>query len=412
MNALRVGMVGSGFIARVHSLAYNSVSRYYWPALPDVLRVRIADVTADLARTGAARLGWEGATSDWREITRSPDVDLVDIVTPNDTHAEIAIDAARHGKDIFCEKPLAPDVASARKMYEAVSEAGIVHQVGFAYRRWPAVQLAKQVTVQGQLGRILHFHGLYFHDYGLDPYLPISWRFEARRAGAGSIGDLGSHVIDIARYLVGEIVRVLARSRTFITRRPLGTAESDSSFRRGAGGAMPEPSGLGLVDVDDATDMLVEFDNGATGVIQTSWMAGGHKNDLGFELFGDRGAVRFSWQHANELSFYSTEDPEEVAGCRNIVIGPIHPGAAPFWPVPGLGMGYSDVFLIAIRDLLEAVAQRRPASPDFLDGLRACEVVDAAVRSAASGGWVDVARSETATTGTKSRPLGFQGSST
>jgi len=405
VRAVRVGMVGSGFIARVHSLAYNSVSRFYWPSLPDVRRVRIADVTMDLARTGAARLGWEEAASDWREITRSPDIDLVDIVTPNDTHAEIAIDAARHGKDIFCEKPLAADAASARKMYEAVSEAGIVHQVGFAYRQWPAVQLAKQIAVQGRLGRILHFRGHYLHDYGLDPYLPMSWRFEARRAGAGSIGDLGSHVIDIARCLAGDIVRVLARSRTLTTRRPLGTAVSDSSFRRGAGGTIPDPSEFGAVDVDDATDMLMEFENGATGVIQTSWMSGGHKNDLGFELSGDRGAVRFSWQHANELSFYSAEDPEDVAGCRTIVIGPMHPEAEPFWPVPGLGMGYGDAFLIAVGGFLEAVSQKRSASPDFLDGLRACEVVDAAVRSAASEGWVDVARSGVMTTGPESRPV-------
>ena len=392
MKVIRVGMVGSGFIACVHSLAYASVSRVYWPSLPDIQRLRIADVTLELARTGASRLGWEEATDDWREITRSHDIDVVDIVTPNHTHPDIAIDAAKHGKHVFCEKPLASNAGLARQMCEVASRAGITHQVGFAYRKWPAVAFAKRLIVEGQIGGILHFRGHYFHDYALDPQLPMSWRFESQKSGAGSIGDLGSHLIDLARYLVGDIVRVLARSRTLITERPLAPVTGDSTFRRVSAAETSESPRVGVVDVDDETDMLVEFENGAVGIIQTSWMAGGHKNDLGFELSGDRGSIKFSWQHANELMVYSARDPENIAGYRTVIIGPMHPGAEQFGPVPGLGMGYGDAFLIAIGEMLGSVSQNRPASPDFLDGLRACEVIEACLRSAALGHWVDVTR--------------------
>ena len=209
-STIRVGLIGSGFIAKFHSLAYNNLSIMYNPSLPRVERTRLFDVTSDLAAAGAVQLGWQESTDDWRNITRADDIDLVDIVAPNYAHAEIAIDAARHGKHIFCEKPLAHDVSSALQMAKAVHQAGCIHQVGFVYRMWPAVAFAKELIDAGKIGRILHFHSRFLHDYGLDPSLPMSWRFESRKAGAGSIGDIGSHAIDIARYLVGDIVRVFA----------------------------------------------------------------------------------------------------------------------------------------------------------------------------------------------------------
>ena len=390
-STIRVGLVGSGFIAKFHSLAYNNLSIMYNTTQPAVKRMRLFDVTSELATAGAAQLGWQDATDDWRNITRADDIDLVDIVAPNYAHAEIAIDAARHGKHIFCEKPLAHDVASARRMVEAVNQSGCIHQVGFVYRMWPAVAFAKELIDTGKIGRILHFHSRFLHDYGLDPSLPMSWRFESQKAGAGSIGDIGSHAIDIARYLVGDIVRVFARSHTFVQKRLIAPPGLSNAFRRGES-EIQDSSEFGTVDVDDATDMLVEFEDGTVGNFETNWAAAGHENELSFEVGGDRGAIKFSWRHANELLVYSADDPENLNGFRTVIIGPMHPEAESFGPVPGLGMGYTDAFYIAIREIVESISSGNAASPNFIDGLRACEVVDAAVRSSVSAEWEEVYR--------------------
>ena len=390
-STIRVGLIGSGFIAKFHSLAYNNLSIMYNPSLPRVERTRLFDVTSDLAAAGAVQLGWQESTDDWRNITRADDIDLVDIVAPNYAHAEIAIDAARHGKHIFCEKPLAHDVSSALQMAKAVHQAGCIHQVGFVYRMWPAVAFAKELIDAGKIGRILHFHSRFLHDYGLDPSLPMSWRFESRKAGAGSIGDIGSHAIDIARYLVGDIVRVFARSHTFIRKRLIPPAGITNTFRRDEG-EIHDLSEYGTVDVDDATDMLVEFEDGTMGNFETNWAAAGHENELSFEVSGERGAIKFSWRHANELLVQLADDPENLNGFRTVIIGPMHPDAESFGPVPGLGMGYTDAFYIAIREIVTSISRAKTAIPNFIDGLRACEVVDAAVRSADSEKWEEVYR--------------------
>ena len=388
-STIRVGLVGSGFVAKFHSLAYNNLSVVYNSALPAVERTRLFDVTPELAAEGAAQFGWQEATDDWRIITRADDIDLVDIVAPNYAHADIATDAARHGKHIFCEKPLAHDVASARQMVEAVHQAGCVHQVGFVYRMWPAVAFAKELIDTGKIGRIIHFHSRFLHDYGLDPSLPMSWRFESGKAGAGSIGDIGSHAIDIGRYLVGDIVRVFARSRTFVQQRLIAPPGLSNAFRRGDS-EIQELSEYGTVDVDDTTDMLVEFEDGTMGNFEANWAAAGHENELSFEVSGERGAIKFSWRHANELLVHSADDPENLNGFRTVIIGPMHPNAESFGPVPGLGMGYTDAFYIAMRQMVESISRGKAASPNFIDGLKACEVVDAAVRSSDSGKWEEV----------------------
>lgn len=358
----------------------------YGPELPKIERVRLFDITRELAETGASRLGWREATDDWREITRASDIDLVDIVTPNYAHAEIAIDAARHGKHIFCEKPLAHDAPSARQMYEAVRQSSGIHQVSFSYRTWPAVGFAKKLIEAGRIGRTLHFHARYLHEFAIDPSVPLSWRFDAEKAGSGSIGDVGSHAIDIARYLVGDIVRVFAQLRTFIKKRPL-PSEPNTPFDPGIGSRGAKPSEYGSVEVDDAAVLVVEFEDGTLGTIETNWMAAGHNNELSFEVSGERGAIQFNWQHPNELLVQSMDDPEDLRGFHTVPIRPTQPEAAAFGPIPGLNMGYRDSFCIAVRKLVESISFNRPASPDFLDGLRACEVIDAAKRSSASGMW-------------------------
>jgi predicted dehydrogenase len=388
-KAIRLGMVGSGYVAKAHTLAYNNVYTLGWPELPRVEKRRIADVSEELAVRGAQRLGWSEGVGDWRRVTRAEDVDLVDIVTPNDTHAEIAIDAAQHGKHLFCEKPLAVDAASALAMVEAAQKAGVVNQVCFTYRSWPGVQLARKLIEDGRIGRVKHFRAYFLQDYALDASMPLVWRLQRSRAGAGKLADGGSHLLDIARYLVGDVDRVFARLKTFITERPAAVDLGEAVFRaddaQSTGQLVP-------VDIEDHADVLLEFDGGAVGVIQTSWVASGHKLDLGFEVGGDRGALRLSWQRSNELEYYSADDDRETQGFRTIVLGPPHPGAAPFWSVAGQQLGMNDAFLIAVGDLVRAVAQERPAKPDFLDGLRACEIVDAALRSAEEERWIAVER--------------------
>lgn len=360
-------------MARTHSLAYGGARLFYGDQFPRIERVRIADVSREAAEAAAARLDWQSATADWRDITRAQDIDLVDIVTPNHLHAEIAIDAARHGKHVLCEKPLAPTPDAALAMYREVRDAGVVNQVGFVFRKWPAMTLARRLVDEGRLGRILRFRAHYFHDYALDPSFEASWRLQRATAGAGSIGDIGSHLIDLARYLVGDVARVLARSRTIYAHRPAAGSTEPMS-----------------IDVDDATDVLFEFVDGASGVIETSWMAAGYKTDLSFEISGDEGAIRFTWCRNGELEFYSHQDGEDRRGFRTIIIGPMHEGAEGFWPVPGQGLGYGDAFTILIGDLLGAIRNGAAVTPSFLDGLRTAAVVEAVLRSVETGSWVDV----------------------
>jgi predicted dehydrogenase len=373
---VRVGMVGSGFMAKTHSLAYAGATMLAGDALPQVSRVRIADVVDALAQSAARSYGWGEATTDWQAITRADDVDLVDVVTPNFAHAEIAIDAARHGKHVLCEKPLATNLEDARAMYRAVRDAGVRSQVGFVFRKWPAMQLAKSLIDAGAIGRPLTLSAHYFHDYALDPAFAISWRLRHETSGGGSVADIGSHVFDLARLLLGEVDRVHCRSRTIVPERP----DPD------AGGA------LAAVDVDDASDVLVDFAGGAAGVIRTNWMAPGYKTDIAFEVQGSAGTVRFSWTRNGELELYDATDAEDQQGFRRIIVGPQHPGAATFWPVAGQGLGYGDAFTILIHDLLEGLGAGTAPTPSFLDGVRAAEIVAAAQSSARSGDWAVVDR--------------------
>jgi predicted dehydrogenase len=379
MGTIRVGAVGGGFMARTYSFALGAVHGLAWPDVPAVEKVRLADVSPELGERAARAWGWGEASRDWREVTRADDVDLVLVLTPNDSHAEISLDAFAHGKHVLCEKPLAHTLEAARAMYRAAAASGRVHQVGFVYRKWPAAAFAKRLIEEGELGEIVHYRGHFLHDYGLDPAMPIGWRLRKAASGGGSGADIGSHVIDMARHLVGEVGGVFARSRTHFARRPLAGRPGES----------------GAVDVDEITDMLVEFEGGVTGTLQTSWLAGGHKMDIGFAVHGTGGSVEYGSERPTEVRLYRTSDPARESGFRAIPIGPAHPGGELFWPVAGMAIGFGEGFVIAVRDLLLSVAADRPATPSFLDGLRAAEVVAAAQRSAEDRCWRAVDRLDT-----------------
>jgi predicted dehydrogenase len=366
-DRVRIGIVGSGYIAVAHSAAYRSVAGTY----PDVPRsvelVAACDTDAERAGGLATAWGWERIESDWRAVTRAPDIDLVDVCVPNVHHAEVACDALAHGKHVVCEKPLAHDWRSAATMVRAAQESGRVAQVCFYYRSWPALSWSRQLLDGGELGRLRHFRGWMLQDYASDPHHDLGWRARPELAGAGALGDLGSHIIDVARYLCGDITRVCATTRTIVDRVP------------------PVPG------LDDLVSMLVEFDGGAGGVLEASWALRGHKCDLGFDLVCERGALRFSWERFNEIQVLTGDVTDPMNGYRSVLIGGGQPDVARFVAVPGQGMGYRDAFTIGIARALQAVAAGTPSvAPAFVDGLAASLVIDAAQRSARAEGWATV----------------------
>jgi len=371
MRELRVALIGAGFMGRAHSLAYAMAPIVYRLPLT-VRRQVVVDVTPELAASAAAALGFAEASTRWEEVVGRADVDVVDIVTPNDAHEPIAIAAAEHGKHVLCEKPLALDAAGAERMARHAERAGVVNMVGYNYRHAPAVAFARQLLEGGRLGAPLHLRATYLQDWGLTS-APFVWRFDRARAGSGAIGDIGSHVIDCAESLIGPISRVTARLATLTPARPL-----------------PDGSGvLATVDVDDVATFLAEFEGGVVGTFVASRHALGRKNQLAFELDCSRGALRFNWDTRDEIEVALADDPESLAGPRRVPLGPRHPD--PWWPIAGMGSGYLETSTIQLREFLEAIAAGRQARPSFRDGARVQRVVDAVIESSTRQAWIEVA---------------------
>jgi predicted dehydrogenase len=383
---LNVGLIGAGFMGKAHSLAYAGMPMFFWPAPALPHRKTVADVTPDLAAEAAIRFGYDQATNDWRSIVDDPDIDVVDIATPNNLHAEIAIAAAAAGKHIICEKPLAPPVAEAQSMYDAVEAAGVVHMVAFNYRRTPAVALAKKYIEEGAIGRILSFRGTYLQDWSADPSSPLSWRFQKAIAGSGALGDIGTHVIDIARYLVGEIEAVNGILKTHVAERPLQAGGID---KLGAAERLSDAP-MGPVDVDDEVLTLVRFTDGASGSIEATRNAYGRNNFLTFEIHGETGSILFNYERRDELEVCFATDPGDRRGFRTVYTGPAHPYGDALWPIPALGIGYGETKIIECYDLMKAIVDGTPATPNFGDGLQIARIAEAIAASAESGAWVDV----------------------
>jgi predicted dehydrogenase len=367
-----IGMVGYAFMGRAHSLAWHAVSRVF--DLP--LQPRLAAICGrDKAATQAAadRLGWAAAETDWRALIARDDVDLIDISAPGDMHAPIAIAALEAGKHVLCEKPLANTLAEAAAMSAAADAAyqgGARAMVGFNYRRVPALALARQLVADGRLGTLRHLRAVYLQDWLADPAAPMTWRMQAERAGSGALGDLGSHVVDLARYLSGdEITGVSALSATFVGTRPWA-----------------DGSGRGTVTVDDAVLFTAKLASGALASFEATRYATGRKNGLRIELNGSAGSLAFDLERLNELEFFSVADPGgDVSGFRRVLVTePTHPYLSAWWP-PGHTLGWEHTFTHQARDLLTAVADGDQPSPSFADGLAVQRVLDAVQRSAANG---------------------------
>lgn len=386
MKKLNVGLIGAGFMGKAHSLAYVAMPMFFWPTPAIPVRKSIVDVNDSIAAEAAQRFGFENSSSDWRSVVEDPEIDIIDIATPNHLHAEIAIAAAAAGKHIISEKPLARNGAEAKTMYDAVKNAGIVHMVAFNYRRTPAVALAKKYIEEGAIGDILNFRGTYLQDWSADPDGPLSWRFQKSIAGSGSLGDIGTHVIDMARYLCGEITQVNTQLKTWVKTRPLQAGGADKLGASTKDSSAPR----GEVDVDDEVLSLLEFQNGAIGSLEATRNAHGRNNFLTFEIHGTAGSIYFNYEHRDQLQVAFADDKADRKGFRTVFTGPAHPYGEGLWPIPALGIGYGETKIIEIHDFVMAIMNGGEVSPNFKDGYQINLIADAMATSAQSRSWAPV----------------------
>jgi predicted dehydrogenase len=382
MKNLNVGMIGAGFMCKAHSLAYAAMPMFFWPAPAIAIRKTVVDVTEELAQTAAAKYGFEKYATDWRTVVEDPEIDVIDIVTPNDTHAEIAIAAAKAGKHIISEKPLARNAEEAKSMLEAVKKYGVKHMVAFNYRRTPAVALAKKYLEEGTLGKVLNFRGTYLQDWSADPNTPLSWRFQKEASGSGTLGDIGTHVIDMARYLVGDIDEVMAIAKTWIPDRPVHTGGTDKL------GTVKGDGPRKAVDVDDEISTLLKFNNGAIGSLEATRNAWGRNNYITFEIHCEKGSLFFNYERRDELQVCFASDEDDRRGWRTINTGPAHPYGQAMWPLPGIGLGYGETKIIELYDFFKSIVEDTEVSPNFEDGYQIARISDAILESAEKSIWV------------------------
>jgi predicted dehydrogenase len=379
---LRVGLVGYAFMGAAHSQAWRTVNRVF--DLPARVRmVAVAGRDRDKVATAAQRLGWSESMTDWRDLIARDDIDLVDICTPGDSHAPVALAALAAGKHVLCEKPLANTVDEAEQMARAATEAaanGVFAMCGYNYRRVPAVALMRQLVADGRLGEIRHVRARYLQDWIVDPMFPLVWRLQRERAGSGALGDIGAHIVDLAQYVTGQhLTGVSALTETFVKQRPLPAESSGLAAAIGADAA------VGPVTVDDAALFLARLSGGAVGTFEATRFATGRKNGLRVEVNGSLGSVAFDLERLNELEFYdATRRPAERGFTRILVTEPEHPYLAAWWP-PGHLIGYEHSFTHQVRDLIVALASGTQPSPSFDEALQVQRVLDAVQRSAESG---------------------------
>ncbi|MEQ4303672.1 Gfo/Idh/MocA family oxidoreductase [Plantactinospora sp. B6F1] len=377
---LRVGMVGYAFMGAAHSQAWRTVNRVF--DLP--VRARMALICGrdeSKVADAADRLGWEGHTTDWRELIARDDIDIVDVCTPGDSHAEITIAALAAGKHVLCEKPLANTVEEARAMVAAAAKAqavGVRAMCGFNYRRVPAVSLMRELVASGRLGVIRHVRAVYLQDWISDPQFPLVWRLQKDKAGSGALGDIGAHIIDLTQFVTGQrIAGVSAITETFVRERPLPASSSGlAASADGAGAA------TGQVTVDDAAIFVARLDGGGLATYEATRFATGRRNGLRVEINGSLGSVAFDLERLNELEFYDATEPGAEQGFRRILVTEgDHPYMAAWWP-PGHIIGYEHSFTHELRDFLAAIATGSDPTPSFAEALQVQLVLDAVARSA------------------------------
>ena len=377
---LNIGLIGYQFMGKAHSNAYRQANHFF--DLPADIKMHTICGRNEAAVTAAAKnLGWKNVETDWRKVIANPEIDVIDISTPGNLHAEIAIEAAKAGKAVWCEKPIGNTLPEAKAMMDAVLKAKVAHAVFHNYRKAPAVALAKRMIEEGKLGTIYHFRAVYLQDWIADPNFPLVWRLQKEVAGSGTHGDINAHIIDLGRHLVGEFDEVCGLLHTFIKQRPLA-GEIDANLGAKASTEMGE------VTVDDAAMFLAKFKNGALGTFEATRFAVGRKNKNSFEINGSKGSIVFNLEKMNELEYYNNDDPGDIQGFRLIqATDGSHPYAGHYWPV-GHIIGYEHTFVNLVADAVTNMVEGKPISPDMVDGYENQRVLDAVERSHESRTWV------------------------
>ncbi len=378
MKTLNVGVIGYGFMGRAHSNAYRRVGNFFNLEYQPVLKAACAR-SEEKVRAFASQWGYESIETDWRKLIARDDIDLIDICTPNNTHLEIATAAAKAGKMILCEKPLAINSVEGRKMVAAVAKAGVPNMVWYNYRRVPAVTLAKQLVDQGRLGRIFHYRAKFLQDWTISPDLPQGgaalWRLDAKAAGSGVTGDLLAHCIDTAIWINGPIDQVSAMTETFIKER-----------KHNLTGKVQK------VGIDDACAFLARFKNGSLATFESTRYARGHKALYTFEINGENASIAWDLHDLHRLQYFDHKDEGIVRGWRSIHVSDgDHPYMGHWW-VPGLQIGYEHSFVHHVADFLQGLAQGKPVSPTFKDALETQLICDAVLKSARTGRWEKIGK--------------------
>jgi len=384
MKEMNVAIIGYKFMGKAHSNAWKNAGNFFDLPIQPVLKVACGRNEAGL-KDFADNWGWEEIETDWKKVVERDDIHIVDISAPPALHYEIAVAAAKAGKHVFCEKPIALTSEEALKMHEATEEAGVVGYLNHNYRRSPAVVLAKQMIDAGKLGKIYHWRGCYLQSWLMDPTFPLTWHLQKDIAGSGANGGINSHSVDLARYLVGEIKSVTAMAKTFVKERPLPEGAAGGTFS--AGGASKE---MGKVTVEDAISMVVEFENGALGSFEATTFAIGRENYNYFEIYGSKGALIWNLERMNELQYFNGEDQGGERGFRTILAtDSSHPYMSHWWP-PAHNIGYEHAFHHAVVDFLNAVDAGGSIAPNFYDGYMGMRVLEAGLKSAETKRQIDL----------------------
>lgn len=359
-------------MGRAHSNGYLRLPHFFDLDGVPVLHSACGRNSEELSNF-SKKYGWQNQVIDWKQLVNNDAIDLVDIVTPNNLHHPIAMEAIAQGKNVLVEKPMAMNIREATEMYEAAESAGIIHMMIFNYRFVPALALAKQLIENGKLGKIHHFNAVYYQDWLVDPKFPMAWRHDVKTTGSGAHGDMNAHIVDLARHLVGEFEAVTGLQEVFIKERPFANKE-----------------GTGKVTADDSTLFMARFQNGAVGSFNATRFANGMKNHMRLEIFGSEGSLIFNLERLNELQYFSLKDDKEEQGFRTILVTESkHLYIDAWWP-PGHIIGWEHTFVHQFASLINGIANKKQVFPNFLDGLKCQEVLDAVVESAKQKSWIDI----------------------
>lgn len=389
MKKLNIGLIGAGFMGKAHSVAYSNMPKFFWPAPAMPILKTICDIEPTIAKESKDRFGFQQYCTDWKNIINDPEIDAVSICTPNDSHAEIAIAALKAGKHVLCEKPIAStsdDAKAMAEVAESVKEQGIVSMCAYQYRRVPAIELAKKFIDEGSIGKILNVRATYLQSWSADPASPLSWRFQKQIAGAGTLGDIASHVIDISQFLAGDIEKVVSTVNTYITERPIqeGGVDLLGTVKLGAD-VKKSP-----VDVDDENMFLVKFKNGAVGSIEATRNAWGRNNFITVEVHGTEGSLYFNYERLNELQVCFSKDPDDRRGFKTIYTGPAHFHGEVTWNIPGMNIGYGELKTIEIYEFIKAIVEKKQPSTTFSVGYQVDKVCSAVLKSSKSSQWENI----------------------